>query len=100
MPEPGAMGVAAARAALPDAGLSVVLAARVNLSRDLASPDREAHQAGVAYLESCVATAEALGAKIVGGPLSGAAMVVAGRPATPFAAGDRRRRLAPSVTWP
>ena len=76
---------------------TIVLAARVNLTRDLASRDDEAHRGGVAYLESCVDIATALGARIVGGPLYGAPLVFAGRPPAPVDAGrapapDRRRR--------
>ena len=44
VPEPGELDLAETRAAAEDAGLSVVLAARVNLSRDLASSDAHAHR--------------------------------------------------------
>lgn len=93
VPEPGELDAAETRAALADAGLGVVLAARVNLTRDLASADPAAHAAGVAYLESCVASARALGAAIVGGPLYGAPLVFAGRAPAPVAEGERRRRI-------
>ena len=93
VPEPGELDLAEARAAIADAGLSVVLAARVNLARDLASPDKVAHGAGVAYLQSCVKSAVALGAKIVGGPLYGAPLVFAGRPPSPCDPGERKRRI-------
>jgi D-psicose/D-tagatose/L-ribulose 3-epimerase len=79
VPEPGELDLAETRAALSDHDLDVVLAARVNLSRDLASTDPAAHEAGVRYLEICVETAAALGAEIVGGPLYGAPLVFAGR---------------------
>ena len=72
-------------------GLDVVLAARVNLTRDLASADRAAHEAGIAYLESCADIAAALGAPIVGGPLYGAPLVFAGRAPSPV---DERRAPA------
>jgi len=83
VPEPGELDLPTTRAALRDAGLQVVLAVRVNLQRDLASDDPQAHAAGVAYLEYCVDTAVALGANIVGGPLYGAPLVFAGRAPTP-----------------
>jgi D-psicose/D-tagatose/L-ribulose 3-epimerase len=98
VPERGELDLAEARAAIADAGLSVVLAARVNLARDLASPDKAAHEAGVAYLRSCVDTAVALGAAIVGGPLYGAPLVFAGRAPTPYSADERKRRIDAVVT--
>ncbi|MBN9063499.1 MAG: D-tagatose 3-epimerase [Rhizobiales bacterium 65-9] len=93
VPEDGELDLKETRAAIEGAGLSVVLAARVNLGRDLASADKAAHAAGVAYLESCVKSAEALGAAIVGGPLYGAPMVFAGRAPTPCAPDERKRRI-------
>jgi D-psicose/D-tagatose/L-ribulose 3-epimerase len=93
VPEPGELDLAATRAALDEAGLDVALAARVNLTRDLASPDRAAHAAGVAYLETCVDVAAALGARVVGGPLYGAPLVFAGRAPTPIPPDERKRRV-------
>jgi D-psicose/D-tagatose/L-ribulose 3-epimerase len=93
VPEPGELDLAETRAALSDHGLGVVLAARVNLTRDLASADPTAAKAGVAYLESCVATAATLGAKIVGGPLYGAPLVFAGRAPQPVSETERNRRI-------
>ena len=93
VPEEGELDLVETRAAIADAGLSVVLAARVNPSRDLASPDPAAHAAGVAYLEACVRTATALGSTMVGGPLYGAPMVFAGRAPTPCTVDERRRRI-------
>lgn len=93
VPEEGELDLREARAAIADAGLSVVLAARVNLSRDLASADKAAHETGVAYLEFCVRSAESLGATIVGGPLYGAPMVFAGRAPTPCAPDERKRKI-------
>lgn len=93
VPEEGELDLAETKRAIADAGLSVVLAARVNLARDLASADRAAHDAGVAYLEFCVRAAEALGADIVGGPLYGAPLVFAGRAPTPCAPDERKRRI-------
>ena len=93
VPEPGELDLDETRRACADAGLSIVLAARVNLSRDLASADPAAHAAGIAYLQSCVDIASALGATIVGGPLYGAPLVFAGRAPAPVSADERRRRI-------
>ena len=93
VPEPGELDLAETRAALADHGLGVVLAARVNLTRDLSSADPAAARAGVAYLESCVETAAALGARIVGGPLYGAPLVFAGRAPAPVGEEERQRRI-------
>ncbi len=93
VPEPGELDLRETRAVAADAGLEVVLAARVNLSRDLASAETAAHAAGVAYLENCVSVAAELGARIVGGPLYGAPLVFAGRAPHPIDAGERRRRV-------
>ena len=93
VPEPGEMDLKEASAAISSAGLGVVLAARVNLARDLASPDKGAHEAGVAYLEGCIRSAQALGADLVGGPLYGAPLVFAGRPPAPCLPDERKRRI-------
>jgi D-psicose/D-tagatose/L-ribulose 3-epimerase len=93
VPEPGELDLAETKAAIADAGLSCVLAARVNLTRDLASGDKAAHEAGVAYLEQTVAVASALGAGIVGGPLYGAPLVFAGRAPAPVTPDERKRRI-------
>lgn len=93
VPEPGELDLAETRAALADHGLGVELAARVNLTRDLSSADPGAAEAGVAFLESCVDVARALGANIVGGPLYGAPLVFAGRAPAPVAEDERQRRI-------
>jgi D-psicose/D-tagatose/L-ribulose 3-epimerase len=93
VPEPGELDLAETKAVLADHSLGVVLAARVNLTRDLASADAGAARAGVAYLESCVDIAAALGAGIVGGPLYGAPLVFAGRPPAPVDEAERARRI-------
>src|SRR5882724_624233 len=79
VPEPGELDLAAARRALGDAGLAVVLAARVNLRRNLASGEEAARADGVDYLRYAADCAAALGARIVGGPLTGNPLVFAGR---------------------
>ena len=93
VPEPGEFDLAETRRALADNGLGVLLAARVNLTRDLSSADAGAYAAGVKYLETCVEVAAALGAPIVGGPLYGAPLVFAGRPPAPVAETERQRRI-------
>jgi D-psicose/D-tagatose/L-ribulose 3-epimerase len=93
VPELGELDLKEARQAISGAGLTCVLAARVNLTRDLASPDEDARKAGIAYLESCVKSAHELDAKIIGGPLYGGPMVFAGRPPTPVSADERRIKL-------
>jgi D-psicose/D-tagatose/L-ribulose 3-epimerase len=93
VPEPGELDLKETRTAITDAGLSCVLAARVNLTRDLASSDGAAHKAGISYLESCIDSAAALGASIVGGPLYGAPLVFAGRAPAPVDESERKRRI-------
>jgi D-psicose/D-tagatose/L-ribulose 3-epimerase len=93
VPEPeDGIDLAAARAALADAGLGVVLAARVNLQRSIASDDPTARQGGLDYLKSCIDSAAALGATIIGGPLYGEPMVFAGRPPLPRSADEMKAR--------
>jgi D-psicose/D-tagatose/L-ribulose 3-epimerase len=98
VPEPGEIDLNAARRALDDAGLAVVLAARVNLQRNLASEDRTAHDAGIDYLRYAADCAAALGAKIVGGPLTGNPLVFAGRPPAPVEESERLARKERCVT--
>lgn len=93
VPEPGELDLAETKAALRDHGLGVELAARVNLARDLSSADPAAYEAGIRYLEFCVDTAHALGARIVGGPLYGAPLVFAGRAPSPVDEDERKRRI-------
>lgn len=97
VPEPGEIDLAATRAALDEAGLGVVLAARVNLERNLASDDGTAHRAGVDYLKYTVDCAVGLGATVVGGPLTGNPLVFAGRPPRPVEEGERLARKARCV---
>lgn len=93
VPEPGELELAETRAALDDSGLGVVLAARVNLARDLASTDAASFRAGVDYLRTCVDAARALGAAIVGGPLYGAPSSLRAAPQLPF------RKSSASAGW-
>ncbi len=92
VPEPGELDLAETRKALDDAGLAIVLAARVNLQRNLSSGEPEAYRAGIDYLKYAADCAAALGAKIVGGPLTGNPLVFAGRPPQPVAEDERVAR--------
>lgn len=67
-------------------GLDLVLAARVNLQRSIASEEAAARDGGRDYLTYCVEAAEALGAQVIGGPLYGEPLVFAGRPPFPWTA--------------
>jgi D-psicose/D-tagatose/L-ribulose 3-epimerase len=97
VPEPGELDLAATRDALAEAGLGVVLAARVNLDRNLSSGEEVRHRAGVEYLRYAADCAAALGATIVGGPLTGNPLVFAGRPPAPVAEDERLARRARCV---
>ena len=79
VPEPGEIDLEDTRKALDEAGLNVVLAARVNMQRNISSDNKEAWQAGVDYIGYAIEVASTLGAKIVGGPLTGNPLVFAGR---------------------
>lgn len=93
VPEPeDGIHLATVRDALEEAGLGIVLAARVNPQRSIASEDRAARQGGLDYLKSCVDSAAALGATIIGGPLYGEPMVFAGRPPLPRSADEMKAR--------
>jgi len=74
-----------------------VLAARVNLQRNLSSDDPALHRAGIDYLKYAADCAAALGATIVGGPLTGNPLVFAGRPPQPVAEEERLARKARCV---
>ncbi len=94
VPEEGEIDPAAAGAAAREAGLSLVLAARVNPARDLAAADGAAHRAGIAYLRRCVDVARTCGARLVGGPLYGSPLVFAGRAPRPIEPAERAERVA------
>jgi D-psicose/D-tagatose/L-ribulose 3-epimerase len=94
VPEPGELDLAAACRALEGEGLGVVLAARVNLERNLTSDDAARRQAGQDYLRHCIEMARALGARTVGGPLYGNPLVFAGRAPHPVDESLRQRRVA------
>ncbi len=92
VPEPSELDPAAAGRAAAEAGLFLVLAARLNPSRDLADPD--ANAPGIAYLRRCVDVAAACGARLVGGPLYGSPLVFAGRAPRPIDTAEREARIA------
>ncbi|MBU6498570.1 MAG: sugar phosphate isomerase/epimerase [Rhodospirillales bacterium] len=94
VPEEDELDPALAGRAAREAGLSLLLAARVNLQRDLASDEAGARASGIAYLRRCVDVAVACGAPIVGGPLYGTPLVFAGRPPSPIAEAARQARVA------
>lgn len=91
VPEPGELDLSQTRQALLDNELDVILAARVNLQRNIASADLKDHQGGIDYLNYAIETAATLGTTIVGGPLTGNPLVFAGRPPQPV---DEEERLA------
>lgn len=93
VPEEGELDLGETRKAAEGAGLSIVLAARVNPMRDLSSSDNVCFESGVAYLEYCIEAASRLGAPVVGGPLYGAPLVFAGRAPQPVTEDERRRRV-------
>ncbi|MGF1623504.1 MAG: sugar phosphate isomerase/epimerase family protein [Alphaproteobacteria bacterium] len=98
VPEPeDGLDLAETRAALADAGLGAVLAARVNLQRNIAGADEAARKGGQDYLAHCVTVAAALGARIVGGPLYGQPLVFAGQAPRPVDEGERQARVDRTV---
>lgn len=92
VPEPGELNLKDTKTALDNAGLDVVLAARVSLERNIASAESTAHQTGIEYLKYTVDCAAQLGSKIVGGPLTGNPLVFAGRPPRPVSEDERLAR--------
>ncbi|XWN30949.1 MAG: sugar phosphate isomerase/epimerase family protein [Devosia sp.] len=69
--------------ALRDNDLAVVLAARVNLQRSIASDDPAARQGGHDYLARAIEITHQMGGCILGGPLYGEPLVFAGRAPVP-----------------
>ncbi|HYZ25219.1 MAG TPA: sugar phosphate isomerase/epimerase family protein [Rhodopila sp.] len=94
VPEPDEVDPAAVGRAARNAGLSLVMAARVNLERDLASEHASARQGGIAYLREAIDIAVACGAGMIGGPLYGTPLVFAGRAPRPFDPVQRQERVA------
>ncbi len=80
VPEPeDRLKAADVKSAADGAGISVVLAARLNLRRSIASASARSRQGGFDYIMHCIDLAAEIGAGIVGGPLYGEPMVFAGR---------------------
>ena len=92
VPEPGELDLPQTRRALQDAGLDVILAARVNLERNLTSDDSSIRDAGLDYCRYCVDVAAELGADLVGGPFYGNPLVFAGRAPAPVSQAQRQNR--------
>jgi D-psicose/D-tagatose/L-ribulose 3-epimerase len=99
VPEPeDGLDLAETRRAATDAGLFLVLAARVSPTRSIASDDPANRRGGLDYLKRCVEVADTLGANIVGGPLYGEPMVFAGRPPVPRTDEDIAARAERTVS--
>lgn len=93
VPEPDDnLGLGDVSDALAEAGLDVLLAARVNVMRSIASDHPPARQGGLDYLDRCIDVAEALGARIIGGPIYGEPLVFAGRAPVPRTADEMKAR--------
>ncbi|MCB1970639.1 MAG: sugar phosphate isomerase/epimerase [Geminicoccaceae bacterium] len=86
------LDLAAVRAAADAAGQFIVLAARVNAGRSIASLDADARRGGEEYLRYTFEVANALGARIVGGPVYGEPLVFSGRAPQAMSAEQMRRR--------
>ena len=98
VPEPeDGLDLPEARRILEGEGLGVVLAARVNLQRSIASEDAANRQGGIDYLKSTLDAAGALGATLIGGPLYGEPLVFAGRPPKPWSDDQIATRAARTV---
>ncbi|WP_108661887.1 sugar phosphate isomerase/epimerase family protein [Acuticoccus kandeliae] len=98
VPEPeDGLDLVETRTALNDAGLGIVLAARVNMNRSIASDSAAARQGGLDYLRRTVEVAATLGAGIVGGPLYGEPLVFAGRAPVPHDAATIATRAERTV---
>ena len=98
VPEPeDGLDLAETRRAAEDAGIFLVLAARVLPTRSIASDDPANRQGGLDYLKRCVDVAEGLGARMIGGPLYGEPMVFAGRPPVPRSDADIAARAERTI---
>ncbi len=84
--------------AAEDASISLVLAARVNQQRSIASDNTSDQIGGMDYLKRCIDVAAQLGIGIVGGPLYGEPMVFAGRPPVPRSDDDIAQRAERTIS--
>lgn len=99
VPEPeDNLEIGSVNRAAQDAGITLVLAARVNQQRSVASDNTEEQIGGMDYLKRCVEVAVQLDCTIVGGPLYGEPMVFAGRPPVPRNDDDIARRAERTVS--
>ncbi len=99
VPEPeDNLDINLAKRAAEDAGISIVLAARVNQQRSIASDDKTAQIVGIDYLKRCIDIAAQIGSGIIGGPLYGEPMVFAGRPPVPRSDEDIARRAERTIS--
>lgn len=92
VPEPNEINLTHTRRALAQSGLDVVLAARVNLERNICSDNAASRQAGLDYLKYAIDVAAEFEAPIVGGPLTGNPLVFAGRAPQPVSDDQRSVR--------
>ena len=98
VPEPeDGLDLAETRRAAEDAGIFLVLAARVSPTRSIASDDPANRKGGLDYLKRCIDVAEGLGARMIGGPLYGEPMVFAGRPPVPRSDADIAARAERTI---
>lgn len=93
VPEPDDIDLGQLRSALTDSGLFAVLAARVNLERNLSSENPGVRLSGRDYLNYCLDVAHALDASTVSGPLYGSPLVFAGRAPHPVPESLRQARV-------
>ena len=94
VPEPGELDLAETRRAADEAGLAIVLAARVNLTPGSCQREPRGSPRRASPIWRAASTSHpTLGARIVGGPLYGAPLVFAGRAPSPVDPDERRRRI-------
>lgn len=67
--DPTLIDTKAVKAALASNGLDVIICGAFGPTRDLTSDDENLRNTGMAYIESCLEIAEALGARIFAGPM-------------------------------
>jgi D-psicose/D-tagatose/L-ribulose 3-epimerase len=61
--------IKAARRRMRDAGLECSISASLSAGHDISSDDAETRNAGIAFVRSVIATADGVGARVIGGPL-------------------------------
>jgi D-psicose/D-tagatose/L-ribulose 3-epimerase len=93
VPEPGEIDLVLLRRAIEQAGLFAVVTARLNPMRNLVATETEARQGGRDYLLYCLDVADALGARLVTGPVFGSPLVFAGQAPRPIDEDLRHARV-------